>query len=44
MLGGLTPALSAEQSRGDIQVSNIVPNPTQDFAQIGFNVLAAHAD
>ena len=37
--GSFTPAMAAAQNRGDIQVSNIVPNPTQDFAQIGFNVL-----
>ena len=34
-----TPSMASSQNRGDIQVSNIVPNPTQDFAQIGFNVL-----
>ena len=31
-------AMAAAESRGPIQVSHIVPNPTQDFAQIGFNV------
>ena len=31
-------AMAAMESRGAIQVSHIAPNPTQDFAQIGFNV------
>ncbi len=37
--GDFTPALSSMENRGPIQVSNIAPNPTQDFAQFGFNVL-----
>lgn len=32
-----TSALS--ESRGQIQVSHVAPNPTQDYARIGFNVL-----
>jgi hypothetical protein len=35
----MTPALASMENRGPIQVSNIAPNPTQDYAQIGFNVL-----
>ena len=38
-LGDFTPALSSMDNRGPIQVSNIAPNPTHDFAQLGFNVL-----
>ena len=30
--------MDAVESRGPIQMSHIIPNPTQDFAQIGFNV------
>ena len=37
--GDFTPALSSMDNRGPIQVSNIAPNPTHDFAQLGFNVL-----
>ena len=38
--GDITPALSAADARGPIQVSHISPNPTHDFAQLGFNVIA----
>ena len=31
--------MAPAENRGPIQVSNIAPNPTQDFAQLGFNVL-----
>ena len=34
-------SMNAAEARGPIQVSHVVPNPTQDFAQIGFNVLQA---
>ena len=36
---GSDVAAAAAEPRGPIQVSHIVPNPTQDFAQIGFNAL-----
>jgi hypothetical protein len=35
----MTPSLASMENRGPIQVSNIAPNPTQDFAQLGFTVL-----
>ena len=31
-------SMNAAEARGPIQVSHVVPNPTQDFAQIGFTV------
>ena len=34
-------AASEADPRGPLQVSHIMPNPTQDFAQIGFNSLKA---
>ena len=37
----MLPSMAMTEVRGDIQVSNIVPNPTQDFAQVTFNVLEA---
>ena len=47
LVGGGSPAnaaeevasMSVQEARGPIQVSNVAPNPTQDFAQLGFNVL-----
>ena len=30
-------SMNAAEARGPIQVSHVVPNPTQDFAQIGFS-------
>ena len=36
---GSDAAAAAAEPRGPIQVSHIVPNPTQDFAQVGFNAL-----
>ena len=44
--GSNTPTLDVQaaasgDARGPLQVSHIAPNPTQDFAQIGFNSLKA---
>ena len=36
--GDVSAMAASDAPRGDIQVSNIMPNPSQDFAQIGFTV------